>query len=216
MSLPDITSETVPSGIFNLGKKRIALSEEGIQFDKKRFLQTKEMKIAWRDIDHISYGLGWLTGYYFSAGLRFEIRLKTVQNKIYTISFLSIYGIGKQKLYDQYINLIRWLWEFYLNKRADRLYDLFCKGEKLLFGTCEIAHNGIRINKSLIPLSRAGLLTYREHFILQDNEDVRMHQKFIYKSDWDAVLFQPILNRILEDQLPQADSGQTSGEPSGR
>jgi len=197
MSLPDISTETLPGGLFNLRRKQISITAAGVEFEQPGLFKTRVFRKSWDDIDGVIYGIKTIRGIYISPGMRFEFGFKLKSGKQVSFSVMAIYGVGKKKIFQQYTNIYRWLEEFFIVVRVKELLKQYEAAGQLTFPDMYLSPEGVRLDKHIINWSDVDILDYNGYFIIKNRANPRQHKKYNYAADWYALVQYGIVHSLV-------------------
>lgn len=190
-----------------LGRKRtLRLSPAYLEYENKEFDNGRFTRISKDAILDIKHSMSWIIWYRFYVGCDFRIDIRTRQNGILKIRFVSYFG-QNSTYQDAYDSITDYMWEHYFNDIVDAYWREFELKQEL-----EVC--GVRLTTVGVYFAANGLLTewpdvavkeYEEYFALYNKQNPEQNKRIEF-DEWEShILFSLI-------DLHEQKKGQTETE----
>lgn len=171
-------SYVIKRGLWDSKPRKLIFNCNYFEFEDKIVGEDKPTRINKTDIKEFRYGIVWIRGLEFYIGRQYQIHIKTTDNKVLTIDFLTYYGINKKELNKKFYNIVNDLFDFYFEDIVNDYLDRFFNNQ-----TIEIC--GVEINQTFVKLKFKKLIKTYTKEISWDNLKTRAYQTYyaIYSSE---------------------------------
>jgi len=180
-------------------KKNIIFNASGLKIEKTRSFDFP-VEIANEDIVSFRYGVNWITGYQFTIGRQYVIELLDTKKQVTSIKLTSYYQVKRKRYYQLYADIINRLWANYFAEKLNDYYDLYKKKAEFKVSDVNFHPFGISWYDGGIFCNDIALRNYFTYFMINKTDDLNKPKRCSFKNDWDALLLQVLLKKIIEEQ----------------
>ena len=192
----------VPGLLQNKIYKRLLFSTEGLTIQKP-LSYDKDLLIPAVDIAAFRYKVKWISGYKFTFGRQYVIEIQDFDKKTHTIKLGSYYGIRLNTYHDLWLNLLEQLWQHYFINILNYYSDLY--QIRLVFDLAGVKfhQNGISWdnNANFLFWHEIAVTSYNNYFMIYNAEEPKQHKSCSFANDWNAIILQSLLKKIVEEQI---------------
>ncbi len=189
----------IPFLLQDTTQKRIIIADKGINIEKTRSFDSPVF-IPAESITAFRYGSKWIRGYKFTVGKHYFIEIKDANRKIFKIKLKSYYGLQQETYGDLWAEIIDLLWDTYFKQILDNYLGLYQEKQPFELGGIKFLPEGISWSKNKeVRWKDIGLSNYVTYFMIYHKENPKEHISRSFAHDWNAVVLQQLLKKIVED-----------------
>lgn len=183
---------------YKIGSKELRINRNSILWKNKLLNSTMDIP------SEIKYGVTSIDVDMFSIGTKYRIDLKDSEGRVFTISIKSYFGIGKNKKFNQYEEIINVIWNNFFSELFYRVISEWEQGKPQKVGKFEIDSNSLtrieHIGQKKVKMSfdEMELLPRFDHLLINSKHDSNKYLRLYYLEDWNWHLVYDILERAKE------------------
>jgi hypothetical protein len=188
----------IPTFFQNRIYKKIKFSKDSLTIEKTKSFEPP-IFLAAENILSFRFGVNWIRGYKFTFGRQYIIELLDSQEKITSIKLTSYYQIRRKQYAKIWSDIINQLWSDYFNKKLNYYHELYLKKEEFTLSDVNFHPFGIGWYDGSMFWNEIALSNYITYFMIHKKEDLKKIKRCSFKNDWDALVLQSLLKKIIEE-----------------
>ena len=191
----------IPGLLQNKVCKRLLFSAHGLTIEKP-LSYDKDVFIAAEDIAAFRYEVKWIHGYKFTFGRQYIVYIQDYNNKTFTIKLGSFYGLRRDVYHDLWLNILEQLWQYYFVNTLNYYVELHHIRQVFEIAGVKFHPHGISWgNSTSLFWNEIALSSYNNYFMIYRTENPKQHKSCSFANDWNAIILQSLLKRIVEEQI---------------
>jgi len=193
---------------FDNYERPLHLHPEFIKFEDKDLVTNSFTIFKSTDVKEFRFGIRWYR-YYFVFGREYQFYIRSFNNEVLKIKFVTYFGRKKKEYNKLYENILNYLWDLYFKNHVDEFLKEFDRGESFQIGEVNINPEGIIISVSGIVKQEKKLIlwhnvrthSYTTYFSIYSFENPReIHRGYLYKEDWNTYVLYSVVRTILRNK----------------
>lgn len=182
----------LPTGL--LGRKRtLRLSPTFLEYENRESDAGHLTRVSKEDILDIKHSMRWIIWYRFYVGCDFRIDIRTRQNGILKIRFVSYFG-QNSTYQDAYDSITDYMWEHYFSDIEETYMQEFAANQDLRLCGVWLTADGVYFSNDgqLTEWADVAVKEYEEYFALYNRQNPEQNKRIEF-DEWEShILFSMI------------------------
>ncbi|MFD3000288.1 hypothetical protein ACFS7Z_07940 [Pontibacter toksunensis] len=188
------------AGLFDR-KRTLRLAPGYLEYEAKYLEPGQLTRIDKEAILDIKFNMNWIIWYRFYVGCDFRIDVKTRENGIFRIKFVSYFD--KNTAYIRaYNKIVNWMWEHYLRSIIDTYLQDFYQAHELELRNFRITDEGVYfINKDhLAYWEEVGVKEYEDYFAIFNQGYPELNERVPF-DEWESEILLGVVEALKEKKF---------------
>jgi hypothetical protein len=185
------------AGLFDR-KRKLRLHPYYIEYEDK-YLETGVFtRINKADMLDIKFNMNWIIWYRFFVGCDFRIDIKTRENGIFKIKFVSYFR--KNTAYIEAFNqIVDWMWEHYLQDIIDWHLQKLSGTRDLKIGGVRLTDEGVHFPEKgqYIAWAEVAVKEYESYFAVYDQKNPELNKRIMF-DEWESEILLGMIEALKE------------------
>ena len=190
-----------------LGSKRtLRLSPAYLEYENREFDEKRFTRVSKEDILDIKHSMSWIIWYRFYVGCDFRIDLRTRENGILKIRFVSYFG-QNSTYQDAYDSITDYMWEHYFSDIEEAYMQEFAEKQDLRLCGVWLTADGAYFasDGQLTEWPDVAVKEYEEYFALYNRRNPEQNKRIEF-DEWESHILFSVISLIGQK------NGQTETE----
>ena len=188
------------AGLFDR-KRTLRLAPDYFEYEANYLEPGQLTRIDKESILDIKFNMNWIIWYRFYVGCDFRIDVKTRENGIFRIKFVSYFD--KNTAYIRaYNKIVNWMWEHYLRSIIDTYLQDFYLTHELELRDVRITDEGVYfINKDhLAYWEEVGVKEYEDYFAIFNQGYPELNERIPF-DEWESEILLGVVEALKEKKF---------------
>lgn len=197
MEEPRSLSFNLSAGMFDR-KRTLRLTPDYFEYEAGYLEPGKLTRIERENILDIKFNMNWIIWYRFYVGCDFRIDVKTRENGIFRIKFVSYFD--KNTAYIRaYNRIVDWMWEHYLRGIIDAYLQRFYLTHELELRDVRLTEEGVYfINLDhLAYWEEVAVKEYEDYFAIYNQGYPELNERILY-DEWESEILLGVVEALKE------------------
>ena len=194
-------------GLIDNAKRHLVINKHIFSFENGDRVDNHLIETPTEQIIKFRYGVDWIR-LYLVFGRRYNVWVETNSGKQIRINFSTYFRRNLKQLHQNYIDIIRSIWDNCIQKQFENHITAILKNETIEIQNLLINNSGVIVTRSktnrkkdlIITIQDLRLKEYATYFALYSTQNSdKEHFYYSYKNDWNSQLIYQILKYLREN-----------------
>lgn len=181
--------------------RALTFDGDAIHFDDKDLIGQKGSYIARSELDAVRMGVKWIKGYSFIIGRIYCIDIRSTTGIVIKVRLKSIYGINRQLVAGKYQDIVKSLYDLFLDKIVLDKVGAVKEANSILLAGMQISNAGVSWDsRQMIPWDDVGIKTYTSYYAVFQKSIPNNYKPLEYVNEWNCHILYGVLMVLLKDK----------------
>lgn len=191
-------------GLFDNAKRKLIITKEIFSFENGDRTDNHLIEISTEEIIKFKYGVDWIR-LYLVFGRRYNVWVETNSRKQIRINFSTYFRRNLKQLHQNYIDIIRSIWDNCIHKQFENHITAILKNETIEIQNLLINNSRVIVTQSktnrkkdlIITIQDLRVKEYATYFALYSTQNPeKEYFYYSYRNDWNSQLIYQILKYL--------------------